>query len=231
MRVMDELDHFDELRRRIDAKLTGLQKKEHAKYPWLYGALGNPESDVMFICENPSRTGVEWAARKLRHLGIEAQWRGHRADRLRDVICDLKLKRGGPDDRGGWRCYITNVIKSMDTVKDFSALSWTDKAALAREWADVLQWEIRRVRPGIVFCVGRKSERAVQDLQGKQALDLHGASLQYVWHYSTPRGDSVVWAKMREGIVAGMRLIQPGNTGKPEDYPTNSVHRKPGADH
>ena len=200
--VIEPDRHFLELRQLIDERLSRSEREEYARYPWLYGALGNPEADVMFVCENPSRAGVEWADRKFAHLGIEAQWRGHRADRFRRVLQDRKLKRGGSGEKGGWRCYITNVIKSMDTVKDFKALPREEKEELACHWADVLQWEICRVRPKIVFCVGMKSWRAMQHLRKNRKIDLGGAPLHRIWHYSAPRSDSEVRARMREGIDA-----------------------------
>ena len=54
--------HFEELRKRINEQLSKIDspdaKEQITQYPWLYGALGNPRSEVVFVCENPSRTGV-----------------------------------------------------------------------------------------------------------------------------------------------------------------------------
>lgn len=55
-----------------------------------------------------------------------------------------QLKTTPPTVPGGWRCYITNVIKEADVVRDFVA---RDKQSLAIEWADVLKWEIEQVSP------------------------------------------------------------------------------------
>ena len=102
-------------------------------FPWLYGALGNPESEVVFICENPSLAGVEDAHKNTVDggpPGIEDQWWGglakrFRAKRFRAVLCELGLKDGKIDERVGWRgwhCYITNVVKEMNKTKDQNAM-------------------------------------------------------------------------------------------------------------
>ena len=62
---MMNLAHFETLRSKINARLNQIGTR-HAhrqirEFPWLYGALGQVPSKVMFICENPSLTGVERA--------------------------------------------------------------------------------------------------------------------------------------------------------------------------
>ena len=61
--------HFVELREKIHDRLRILRpphwEEQIEKYPWLYGALGDPGADVMFICENPSLAGVRKAKSQL----------------------------------------------------------------------------------------------------------------------------------------------------------------------
>ena len=59
--------HFLELREAIHDRLRTLRppcwEEQIEQYPWLYGALGDPNADVMFICENPSLSALR-AVRK-----------------------------------------------------------------------------------------------------------------------------------------------------------------------
>ena len=68
----------------------------------------------------------------------------------RPALCQLQLKTTPPTAPGGWRCYITNVIKEADVVRDFAARR---KQSLAIEW-DVLRWEIEQVSPDTILTVG-----------------------------------------------------------------------------
>lgn len=185
--------HFIELRERIEQRLprNGLQPPD-----WLYGALGDPQSDVMFICEYPSERGVNYADRKFRHTGIEAQWRN---DVLREVLVECGLKCGGRDAPGGWRCYITNFIKQMDT-----ASAWAEKPGkkvIAERWLGVLKWELSQVKPQIVFCVGGRVWDYVKFFRRKGLLFVPMA--HRIWSYSA-RGGRQVPEKMIAGIREGL---------------------------
>ncbi len=210
---MEPHAHFMELRHRILTTMGG-QQQEYQQYDWLYGALGDPGSDVMFVCENPSRAGVESADTHFGHLDIDAQWRGWRPEkRFRPALCATGLKCGGPGEVGGWRCYITNVIKSMYVVGDFNALSWAEKARLAR------RWEVCRVKPKVVFCVGWKSWRMVRLLQEKGHIDLGSASPHRTWHYSARGSHSEVRDKIQRCIEKGMAAVDRGSA-----TPANAIN-------
>jgi hypothetical protein len=133
---MSELNmrYFEELRDRINERLgelrTPYRDLQARESPWLYGALGEVPSDVMFICENPSITGVRQAHVDTidgRAPDIEAQWWGGRnnpaAKRFRPVLRQVGLKTNRPDARGGWRCYITNVVKEAN-VAGLRRINW-----------------------------------------------------------------------------------------------------------
>ena len=186
--------HFEALRERIREAMPPHAREEYARYAsWLYGAIGDPEADVMFVCENPSRSGVEMGHRENRHLGIEAQWRGKRPDRLRRALQETGLLR-----HGQWRCYVTNVIKEIWMAGDGPP---EPPAVVACRWSETLQWELDVVQPGIVVCVGGKSHKYVQDLVSSGLVDLGGASLYRILHYSA-RGeaDETIVARMVDGI-------------------------------
>lgn len=206
---MEPNRHFTRLRSLINARLRDpgtyapYANEQIDKYPWLYGALGDPSADVMFVCENPSLTGVEWAHRHPPQAppDIEAQWWG---GRFREVLCDHELKSGEHDAPGGWACYITNVVKAMAKVADFNLIASVKKRDIVRQWADVLAWELCRVRPKVVLCVGRKSERAVKLLRREKLISYEGP-LHYVTHYSARGSHDDVKRKMSRQIEAGLR--------------------------
>ncbi|MCE2398467.1 MAG: uracil-DNA glycosylase family protein [Gemmatimonadetes bacterium] len=209
--------HFLELRDKIHDKLRALRppcwEEQIERYPWLYGALGNPSADVMFICENPSLT----ALRKIRESpwggppDIDTQWTGDPArrpdKRFRNVLRDLGLKDGEIWQPGGWHCYITNVIKQAAFVGDWKKAPQSAKQRTAREWSGVLQWELDEVKPSAVFCVGRSAEGMVKWLQSNAELRIPGPA-HYILHYSARRGDEEVERRMRNGIKAAW--IAPG---------------------
>lgn len=206
------LDHFEALRRKINARLASIGTK-HAhrqirEFPWLYGALGQVPSEVMFICENPSLTGVERADSRTILGGkasIEDQWAGGPSSncikRFRPALCQLKLKTTPPTAPGGWRCYITNVIKEADVVRDFVG---RDKQSLAIEWADVLRWEIQEVSPERIFTVGDAATRLVRLLQRQGLIPATPAPCK-VMHYSN-RGAGATDVAVREAIVRDISI-------------------------
>ena len=199
----DELDmrHFETLRQRINSQLRELGLcTGQTRHQWLYGALGAVPSDVMFICENPSKGGVEGAdevaSRNGRQPDIEDQWRGSGpgdpATRIfRPVLCELGLKLTRPADRGGWQCYITNVIKEMAVAKNWGELSLARvKYPKAIEWADILEWELQQIRPSWIFCVGDNAHDLVGRLQRSSRLpSLQGQHLHHITHYSARKSD------------------------------------------
>lgn len=201
--------HFLGLRAAIHERLRVLRppdwEEQIGEYPWLYGALGEPGADVMFVCENPSLSGLR-AVRESPLGGppdFDTQWTGNPANprdkRFRKVLCELGLKDGGIWERGGWRCYITNVIKQAAFVGDWKKTSRHEKRRTAGDWSGILQMEIDAVRPDTVFCVGGSAHSLVRWLQNHAGLHIP-APIHGIWHYSAPRGDEEVEREMRDGI-------------------------------
>lgn len=202
---MKDLDmrYFEELRALINQHLEDLQTPHRHlqinQYPWLYGAIGAVPSDVMFICENPSIAGVRQA-----HVDtidglapdIEAQWWGGAAKRFRKVLSKTGLKTNRPDERGGWNCYITNVVKEANnTGLDQRSKSSYEKQEQARSWSDILRWELENVQPKYVYCVGVASYKMVNRLQSEQLLPRFRPILMY--HYSARRREQDILEKMQ----------------------------------
>ncbi len=215
---MLNMEYFEQLRGKINQKLIELVKEKKynkylakdqiEKYTWVYGALGKVPSDVMFICENPSIKGIEKAAIDPIDSGpldIESQWWGGTNDpaakRFRGALCKLNLKTTRPRQRGGWECYITNVIKQSNIAKDQEGLLYVSKNQQARDWAEILQWEINHVKPKYVFCVGGNAYNFVQLLQKEDRVSQF--SIYKIPHYSDRDEDQ----KIIDGIVSGVRDV------------------------
>lgn len=203
------LRHLRSLRRLVAPQLAHSRlpcaRNQIKDYPWLWGALGQIPSAVMFICENPSMRGVKRAHRH--PLGgktpdFESQWwggpRDYAARRFRRVLCELGLKTTPWDARGGWECYITNLVKEGNVVRDQNALCLRAKKQQAKAWAPILAWEIDRVRPQFIFCVGAKTYRLVRWLQRENLLP--GYPVYPIWHYSSRGSDSTVRRRMLDRI-------------------------------
>jgi hypothetical protein len=200
------MSHFQELRARINHRLEELGTPHRTlqldEYPWLYGALGAVPSDVMFICENPSIAGVRQANTDTIDGGapdIEAQWWGGRknpaAKRFRPVLTEMGLKTNGPDQRGGWNCYITNVVKEANLAgADQQMKSTAERQEQARDWADILKWEIEQVRPKRVFCVGSAAHAMVSFLRRERLLPFF--TPHKIGHYSARGSDEDVIQQM-----------------------------------
>ncbi len=193
------MEYFEALREKINNRLLDLVKEGKYKanlaksqiedFPWLYGALGDVPSDVMFICENPSIKGMDKASKDTIDGGpadIEAQWWGGSTDfaatRFRVALFQLGLKATGPCERGGWNCYITNVIKQSEKAIIHEITDNEIKRQMARDWADILNWEFDYVKPRYVFCVGGAAHTYVRLLQRERLLkNFHAYE---VCHYS-----------------------------------------------
>ncbi|OAI40060.1 hypothetical protein AYO39_00170 [Actinobacteria bacterium SCGC AG-212-D09] len=191
MNVPGPLDRaaFDEgLEERISRayEATRLARPPRPEHRWVTGYLGEPCSPVWFVAENPSLRQVEKVTDP--DPSPELQWTMTAGDALfRDALVAAGFRRGGPMERGGWRCYITDVIKSAAVVKDFSALKGSERWELACAWAPVLEWELSWGRPRIVVFVGDRAERFTMRLIRERKLSNPerewGARFRRVPHY------------------------------------------------
>lgn len=192
--------HFDTLLKRIRETMPLHARKEYDGYPWLYGAIGDPSADIMFICQNPPPGGVKMAHTKYRHRGIEAQWRGKKPERFRRALRETGYLRNDQ-----WHCYVTNVIKELVPPNEWKKYSTFRKRRIAHRWREVLQWEICKVQPRIVICVGKESHERVRCLVTDGLVDLGACRPPCrMLHYSArPRkGETAetVVARMVDGI-------------------------------
>lgn len=203
-------NHFTLLRAKINTRLDELElphRREQQQYEWLYGALGVVPADVMFICENPSLAGVRQAHVQTIDGGppdIEAQWwggpRNACAKRFRGALCQLGLKTTPVAARGGWECYITNVIKEANIAGEQEGMTNVTRLAQGRVWAPILRWELEEVKPSVVITVGGRAHAVVTELQNEGLLQSFYA--RQVVHYSARKSDVAVI----ENIVSRVRV-------------------------
>ena len=205
-----KMQHFEKLREKISFRLRELQTPHRdlqiCDYSWLYGALGSVPSDVMFVCENPNITAIKRAHGDTIDGGapdIEAQWWGGRknpaAKRFRPVLCELGLKSNRADARGGWNCYITNVVKEANVAGiDQRKKTRRELYEQASDWADILTWELEQVQPNHVFCVGGSAYKAVTRLQRNGLLPAFEPHC--MGHYSARGCDAGVLERMRSPL-------------------------------
>ena len=191
------LAHFEELQRRVNARLRELapqHMEKQLKYGWLYGAWGAVPSRVMFVCENPSLEGCEAA-----HNGTPAderggnmQWTGDfRAKRFREALCRAGLKKAPAESDEGWDCYITNVVKEVAVAGEYGSLSPAQKVKRAEQWAGILAWEWREVAPGHVFAVGGASHYVLERLQRRKLIP-ERPEIHQILHYSSRKSTAEV---------------------------------------
>lgn len=165
--------------------LIGSSSYDHRrKYPWLTGALGNPNSGIWFVAENPSKTQIE----RVRDPGggpmtPEAQWWSSQGDKLfREMLVKYKFKEGSIDSAGGWNCYITNVIKETDYAKRWHSKSQGDRNRIAEIWSSVLAWEFDYSKPKYVVIFGDEAEKLLKYLQSVNLISL--PPYEKIYHYS-----------------------------------------------
>jgi hypothetical protein len=147
----------------------------HFSYnPWLEGALGNPFAGIMFIAENPSLTQVERAqGRRGSTATSDAQWNTSKGDLIfREALFEAGFKMTSPETPGGWKCYITNIIKEADYAKNTGAKTQADRNLSADIWFEVLKWEFETGKPKLIVTMGGQAEVLLRHLQVKNGLVL-----------------------------------------------------------
>lgn len=164
--------------------------KEHSlddwlsDYPWLIGALGDPNASFWFLGENPSMRGVLQVHERARVHDANLQWNSHAGDWLfRQAIVDAGLKEGPPETNTGWRCFITNVIKAPEVVgarngKKQRSEYWREQA---RIWMPVLQAQLDGGSPKVVICLGKEVKKILTHMI---SLGLKCPPIETIHHYS-----------------------------------------------
>lgn len=132
------------------------------EFPWLTGYLGNPNSAVWFIGENPSLGEVKKQHKRHNDRIDNLQWNSHKGDfLLREALTEVGFKRGDPHSNKGWDCYITNAIKEPEIVKERNERKgktgyWRKQALL---WLPVLQKQLNHGSAKVLVTMGKEARK------------------------------------------------------------------------
>jgi hypothetical protein len=102
---------------------------------------------------------------------------------LREALVEHELKSGDPLSTGGWRCYITNVMKSEVFVKNWNGTAKGQRLAVAEMWAPVLQFELEYGRPEKLVVLGGNAFEALKLLE-REGLVPKLPAIERLHHYS-----------------------------------------------
>jgi hypothetical protein len=158
---------------------------DHQKeFPWLTGALGDPDSGIWFIAENPSLTQVERVSNPDGGPPTEeAQWWASRGDKLfREMLVTHGFKSGTIDSPGGWHCYITNVVKEADYSSHWHEKTQELRDQSAEIWEPVLSWELETCQPLLVVILGGSADQLLQHLSSVGKIQM--PKIVKIKHYS-----------------------------------------------
>lgn len=153
-------------------------------HPWGIGALGDPFTGIWFVAENPSLTQVE----RVRNPDggpptIEAQWWSSQGDKLfREMLVRYGFKLGSIESPGGWRCYITNVIKEANYTKNWREKTPTARNQASEIWAGLLRWELENSKPRLVVVMGKQTETLLRHLVSVRLIKL--PRTEQITHYA-----------------------------------------------
>jgi hypothetical protein len=153
-------------------------------HPWVTGCLGDPHAYVWFFAEAPSLTRVESRLRRGGAQSREQQWDVSRGDKLfRQMLAKHGFKDGDAFAPGGWRCYITDVIKASYSVKDWNARRSEVRLAVAEAWSPVLRYELEAGQPRLAVVLGKTTLEPLEHLQ-RQGLIPRLPPTKTIYHYS-----------------------------------------------
>ena len=153
-------------------------------YPWLTGQLGNIDSPVWFIGENPSLSGVRNIDRRSVDKTENLQWNSSSGDKLlREALSESGLKHGLPGSNEGWEYYITNAIKEPEIVsernrKKRDSSYWKEQT---ERWMPVLQEQIDLGRPEVLVALGGQAEKILKYMK---KIGLQAPRIEKIHHYS-----------------------------------------------
>jgi hypothetical protein len=192
------------------------------EFPWLTGSLGDPFARVWFVAENPSLTQVRRAGGRT----ADQQWSVSRGDKLlRNALYRHGFKTGDPLSPGGWRCYITDVIKSADVVREWRANSGEVQRTVAEWWAPVLTYELVQGQPEYLVALGTKADKLPTHLEDG-ALIPALPPRRRIYHYSFVGCGPSATTRRRAARVGSpvIRNVSPSGKRRSQQSLTNTRH-------
>ena len=155
------------------------------RFPWLTGYIGDINSKIWFVGENPSLRGVENVDKKNPIKDVNLQKNSHVGDWLfRDALTECGLKTGAPRKNEGWNCYITNAIKLPEIVVSRNKEKNKNKDYLTEQinqWMPLLQLQINLGKPKVLVAMGKT---VLNILEKMKRLGLNAPELDIIPHYS-----------------------------------------------
>lgn len=104
---------------------------------------------------------------------MESQWSASRGDQLfREKLVKYGFKGGAAESPGGWRCYITCLVKEADYTNSNERTRQSLYLQYTQNWLPVLQWELYQSRPSLLVAMGGRVESALNFLARKKGLQL-----------------------------------------------------------
>jgi hypothetical protein len=154
------------------------------EFPWLTGYLGDPQSPVWFVGENPSLGAVRRIDGRASAKTENLQWNCHAGETrmFREALTEAGLKTGDLCANSGWRCYITNAVKAPEVVKYRNAQKTVARMRKdASIWWPVLQYQIDRGKPFMLVAIGGQSYKLLLQMR---ELGLRTPEITRIDHYS-----------------------------------------------
>ncbi len=144
------------------------------EFPWVTGSLGDPSAGAWFVGDLPCLTTLErLPGESPADLNEESQWSASRGDQLlREMLVKHGFKDGSPMAPGGWRCYLTCLVKELDYTNSLERMSPALYRQYALTWLPVFQWELSQAKPPLLVAVGGRVESALHFLARKNGLRL-----------------------------------------------------------
>jgi hypothetical protein len=103
------------------------------------------------------------------------------------------FKTGGQYTEGGWRCYITDVIKSSYRVKDWKLTADRTRLAVAEAWAPALRFELEQAQPKLLVVLGKEKTLKPLEHVARKGLIPALPETVVIYHYayigSRPQGN------------------------------------------
>ncbi len=185
--MMSKENFEQELGERIGKVFAGNPGiRDHRKeHKWLTGSLGDPFSGIWFLAESPSLSKIETRTNRGvtssgDELTPEAQWGSSRGSKVfREALVGAGFKDSPWNSKGGWHCYVTNVIKEARYAGKFSK---EGKVEAAEVWSPVLRWQLEQSSPKLVVVMGGTVEKLVRHLEERSMISLPQA--RKIYHYS-----------------------------------------------
>lgn len=182
-------------------------RDDRAKYPGLIGYLGDHTAKVWFIGWYPSLDAIERASTLGTVGDPEQQWTVTRGDQVfRETLVEFGFKFGEPMSRGGWLCYVTNLVKRPIDVGLWNQASDSQHGAEYARWTPVLEWEIKNGKPQVIVAMGQEVTRQLDAIGRRTALPRRATVMHYAtFNYDDCPPDRIVAYREQFRRVARMR--------------------------